>query len=130
MDKKKSNMYEETKTWNPAVGCLYDCIYCLPSFKQQLKRVSGNPLVTEGFLEYSEKIYNLQNSIGGCKYCYDFVPHYHPERIKKEKLPYKKRVFVFAHGDITFYNQQYVKYVLNFINNNAREGQIFGGVQL
>ena len=31
-------MYPETETWNPFVGCLYDCLYCEKSFKAQAKR--------------------------------------------------------------------------------------------
>ena len=31
-----SRMYDGAKTWNPAVGCLYDCVYCFPSFRRQL----------------------------------------------------------------------------------------------
>jgi len=37
-------MYPDTKTWNPFVGCNYDCVYCEKSFKRQFKRVGGGPM--------------------------------------------------------------------------------------
>lgn len=108
-------MYLNTKTWNPAVGCNYDCIYCEPSFKRQLKRVAGNPLVAQGVLEYSENMYNSTRIKGGCTFCKLFTPHYHPERLKRTNALSKSQIFVFAHGDISFYNKKYVIEVLKII---------------
>ena len=40
----KKNMYSDSKLqWNVHVGCEFDCIYCKPSFKAQMKR--QKPLV-------------------------------------------------------------------------------------
>jgi len=81
-----SNMYAETKTWNPFVGCNFDCIYCEKSFKRQLKRVAWNI---------------------GCPDCYKYTPHVHPER--RFKIPSAKNIFVCGTGDIYFCNPNYVR---------------------
>ena len=81
-----SGMYPDTKTWNPGVGCRYDCVYCEPSFQRQLKRVAGTI---------------------NCPDCYSYKPHYHPERLKK-KIPSSPIVFVCGMGDISFYEPCFV----------------------
>lgn len=81
----ESNMYPETKTWNPFVGCLFNCDYCELSFKRQLKRVSRNI---------------------GCHLCYTYEPHYHEERLRK--IPSKPNVFVAGTGDISFCDPNFV----------------------
>ena len=73
----KSNMYDETKTWNPFKGCLFDCVYCRPSFQQQAKR-----------------------QMHRCMDCYNYVPHYHPDRLNK--IPSKPNIFVCGNSDICF----------------------------
>ena len=79
------NMYPETKTWNPFVGCHFDCVYCEPSFKRQLKRVAG-------------KI--------ACINCFRYAPHYHPERLRR--IPSAEIVAVCLTGDIYFCRESYV----------------------
>ncbi len=81
-------MYPDTKTWNPFVGCRYDCVYCEKSFKQQLKRVAG---------------------ILNCPDCYSYKPHYHPERLKTSKIPSTPIVFVDGTGDIAFCESSYMR---------------------
>lgn len=88
-------MYEDTKTWGPAVGCNFDCIYCRPSFQRQLKRVAG---------------------ILNCPDCYNYKPHYHPERLKK--IPSSLIVFVYGTGDIYFYSRHFVRKTFNAIDNH------------
>ncbi|MEX0569103.1 MAG: hypothetical protein Q6363_008110 [Candidatus Njordarchaeota archaeon] len=73
-----TNMYPETKTWNPFVGCRFGCIYCRPSFQQQLKRWAKN----------------------NCELCYNYVPHTHPERLRR--IPSADIIFVCGDGDIAF----------------------------
>lgn len=85
-----SNMYEGAKTWNPAVGCLFDCIYCRPSFQAQMKRQKHN-----------------------CMQCYKYVPHKHPDRLNK--IPKSPIVFVCGDGDISFCEPQYVQYIINVV---------------
>jgi len=70
-------MYEKTKTWNPFKGCGFDCVYCEKSFKAQAKRQKHN-----------------------CIKCYNYEPHYHPERLKK--IPKADLVFCCGNGDISF----------------------------
>src|SRR3989339_1140300 len=94
----KSNMYKNVKTYNPAVGCNFECFYCKPSFQQQIKRVSG---------------------IIDCKRCYTFKPHEHPERL--DKIPSADTVFMFGTGDISFYRQKYVKQVINSVHEDLKK---------
>ncbi|MFX0211211.1 MAG: hypothetical protein ACFFDT_34845 [Candidatus Hodarchaeota archaeon] len=90
-----SNMYPKTKTWNTAVGCGYGCVYCIPSFQRQIKRVAG---------------------ILNCENCRSYIPHYHPERL--EKIPSAPIIFVFGTGDIYFYKPSYVRKTLSSIDNH------------
>ena len=89
-----SNMYRDTKTWNPAVGCNYDCVYCEKSFKRQIRRVAAHI---------------------GCQDCYDYKPHYHPERLKTSSIPSAETVFVFGQGDINFCDPEYVRRTFDVI---------------
>jgi hypothetical protein len=70
-------MYKNTKTWNPFKGCRFDCIYCENSFKRQAKRQKQN-----------------------CIKCYNYEPHFHPERLKK--IPKADLIFACGNGDIAF----------------------------
>ena len=78
----QQRMYEKTKTWNPAVGCDHDCIYCVPSFQRILKRQQ-------------------------CKDCKIFKPQYHPERLNRIPSGYQN-IFVFGNGDVSFYDIEFV----------------------
>jgi hypothetical protein len=61
------NMCEQSvASWNPFVGCRFDCVYCESSFKRQAKRRKKR-----------------------CLNCYGFKQHFHPERLGRS-LP--KRV--------------------------------------
>jgi len=84
-----SLMYENTYTFNPFVGCKHGCIYC-----------------------YARKIARRQKH--RCIDCYNFVPHEHPERLRK-KFPKGSQVFVCSMGDIVFAPFGYVKKILNTI---------------
>ncbi|MEM2738278.1 MAG: hypothetical protein QXK93_04770 [Candidatus Bathyarchaeia archaeon] len=92
MANKKSNMYTDTKTWNPFVGCLHNCIYCVPSFQQQVKR-------------WGKK---------HCHYCYTYYPHYHPDRLNK--IPSAENIFVCGDGDIAFCDTFYLDEVVQQIS--------------
>jgi len=78
-------MYPETETWNPFVGCRNSCVYCVPAFQRQLKRWAKN----------------------NCQGCYNYEPHYHPERL--ERIPSAKVIFVCGNGDIAYCRQSYVR---------------------
>jgi hypothetical protein len=75
--KLNTNMYGNAKTWNPFKGCRFGCSYCIPSFQLQAKRQLHN-----------------------CKPCYDYVPHFHPERLRQ--IPASAIVFVCGNGDLAF----------------------------
>lgn len=91
----ESNMYPETKTWNPFVGCRFDCVYCEKSFKRLLKRVA-------------ERI--------DCPFCGSYQPHYHEERLRK--IPSAPNVFVVGTGDISYCVDRFVKRIFQAIENH------------
>lgn len=93
-------MYAGTKTWNPFKGCDFDCVYCVPSFKAQAKRQKHN-----------------------CADCYEYTPHYHPERLTK--IPNPPTVFVCGNSDIKFCDTEFLKKIIEAIRNNKRKGQTF-----
>jgi len=107
-------MYPKTSTWNPFVGCNFDCSYCVPSFKRQLKRVGGNPLVRQGKLSSDAEM----GEKGGCSYCSLYIPHYHPERLKKSSIPNSPIVFVYGTGDISFCDPSFVRKTFKIIKEN------------
>lgn len=92
----KSKMYKDTKTWNPAVGCQYGCIYCRYSFQSVIAHF---------------------NKLSGrnCKGCQHYSPHEHPERLERIPTSYKN-IFMFGNGDITFYRKEFVIQALAAIN--------------
>ena len=92
---KKSNMYENTRTYNPFVGCGFGCVYCKPSFQRQLKRVAGRL---------------------GCSACARYWPHKHFERMGK--IPSAPTVFVVGTGDIRFSPTSYVWAIFGSIDNH------------
>ena len=91
------NMYPDTKTWNPFVGCRFNCIYCEKSFKRQLKRVAWNI---------------------GCQSCYEYEPHEHPTRLATAKIPSAPVVFVYGTGDIAFCAPPFVWKTFNVIDRH------------
>jgi len=72
-----SRMYENVKTWNPFVGCRFNCVYCKPSFQRQAKRRRK-----------------------WCELCYNYEPHFHPERL--DRVPNAEVIFACAYGDFVF----------------------------
>jgi len=89
---KKSDMYKfSIKQWNPFQGCKYDCVYCDKSFKAQAKRQKQN-----------------------CIKCYNYEPHYHPERLE-DRLPishYMEFIFTCASGDISFCSTEFLNKIV------------------
>ena len=61
------------KTWNPFVGCRFNCSYCWA--RRMAKRLK-------------------------CEKCRHFIPHFHPERLNK--IPKRGTIFVSDMGDISF----------------------------
>jgi len=85
-------MYPEAEgcTWNVCVGCRHNCLYCYYSFRRIYRRLKRR-----------------------CLKCYHFIPHFHPERLKRVPKP-KKDGFVFAcdMGDIAFAKPEWVKAII------------------
>ena len=94
---KKSKMYADTKTWNPFVGCKFDCTYCKKSFQVQLKRRG------------KEKDPD----------CYYYRPHEHPERL--QKIPSRENVFVVGTGDISFCHPEYTRKIIQRIKEQNKQ---------
>ena len=93
MNNRNSRMYDNTKTWNPSVGCCYNCIYCEPSFQAQLKRRKR-----------------------ACLDCYEYTPHTHKERLKR--IPSAEIVFVSGCGDISFCSPGYTRQIIDRIKEH------------
>jgi len=94
-----SKMYHEVKTWNPQVGCHYDCTYCRPSYKRLLHRVWA----CQGMK---------------CAGCRDFLPHEHPDRLESFPLKQYKLIWACAHGDITFGQPEFIRKVIEEANQH------------
>jgi hypothetical protein len=92
-------MYSDTQTWNPFKGCLFDCVYCRPSFQQQAKRQKHN-----------------------CTDCYNYVPHYHPERLNK--IPSAGTIFVCGNSDLSFCRPDFMHQIIDSVKrHNQRRPQ-------
>jgi hypothetical protein len=104
---EQGRMYPGVKTWNPFLGCEFDCSYCDPSFKKVLRWIANK---------------------NGCEDCHSYKPHYHPERLKPEKIPSEETVFVFGQGDIAFCDPSYVRKTFDVIrqkHSRVRKGYYF-----
>jgi hypothetical protein len=75
-------------TWNPFVGCEYDCVYC-----------------------YAPKIYKMFSK---CEKCQRFIPHFHKERLKQKFKP-GETWFVCSMGDISFASFEQFNQILEII---------------
>jgi DNA repair photolyase len=87
-----SNMYRQSvESWNPFVGCGYDCAYCESSFKRQMKRRKKQ-----------------------CLDCYDFKPHFHPERLNNSLPRTGGDNFIFCcdMGDVAFCEPEWMEQIL------------------
>jgi hypothetical protein len=94
-------MYAETKTWNPFLGCEYNCVYCKPSFQATIAR----------FTRLSGR---------DCDACLQYQPHEHPERLTR--IPSARIIFVFGDGDITFARPEFVGFTIQKIKECLLQG--------
>ena len=101
-------MYRDVKTWNPFVGCLFDCVYCEKSFKNPVKR-------------FGKK--------SGCTDCVDYKPHEHDERLSLKQinaLPKTKTIWPCGTGDIAFAKPAYIRKIIKlFRESNRSENEIY-----
>jgi len=93
----KGNMYKKRKiSWNPFVGCGFECCYC--AFRTKLMRRKQ-----------------------ACMRCYHYKPHIHPERLTHEyikKLPKTKGdefIWCCSSGDISFIQKKWMDRILEII---------------
>jgi hypothetical protein len=95
-------MYPQAKTWSPFKGCRFDCTYCEPTFKRQAKRQKHN-----------------------CVQCYDYLPHWHEERLKA--IPATEIVFVCGNADISFCEPAFTRRIVARIKqySERRPGKTF-----
>lgn len=93
--RNNNHMYDNTTTWNPFKGCLFDCTYCRPSFQQQAKRQKRR-----------------------CQQCYEYSPHYHKERLSS--IPSAEIVFVSGNGDISFCDAEFTRQIIDRIKSHNK----------
>jgi len=95
---QKSKMYQDAKTWNPAVGCNFACVYC--AFRAVVA-MAGEQI--------------------SCKDCIDYCPHEHPERLRK--IPSKDIIFAFGTGEISFYRKEFVEKAIDALIENLQRSK-------
>ena len=101
---KKRNMYKDARIWNVVVGCYFDCKYCKASFQAQMKRQM--PMIDKN------------GKKRGCQDCYDYIPHFHEERLTDEyikKLPLThgdEFIWCCSSSDIYFAKKEWIEKIL------------------
>jgi hypothetical protein len=93
-------MYDQARTWNPFVGCLFDCVYCRYSFQLQAKRQKQR-----------------------CSLCAEYEPHFHPERLKR--IPPAHIVFVCGYSDVRFALENSMHEIIKAVKQLGKPGQTF-----
>lgn len=93
---KNEKTHKPIPTWNPFVGCHFNCVYCEKSFKRQLKRQKRN-----------------------CMKCYNYEPHFHPERLKH--IPKGELVFACANGDISYASYPEIAQIFSAIQEKSKQ---------
>ena len=101
------NMYSDAIIWNVAKGCYFDCVYCRPSFQRQAKR--QKPTIDKNGRKR------------GCQQCYDYDPHFHPERLninfnnKRYDTSGDKFIWAISSGEIACMREEWVNQIINKI---------------
>jgi hypothetical protein len=95
-------MSKDTKSWNPFVGCKFDCKYCKDSY-QKLLRWNGR--------------------IRHCPKCVEYEPHTHPERL--DRLASDRVIFVLSNGDISFCDPIFVDEIVEVMRKDRRSNRVF-----
>jgi hypothetical protein len=95
-------MGKDTKSWNPFVGCQFDCIYCKDSYKK--------------LLIWNGRLIN-------CTSCVSYSPHEHPERL--DRMPSDKTIFVCSNGDVSFCDPDFMRRIIETMKNNNKENRTY-----
>jgi hypothetical protein len=98
----KLSLLKDTKSWNPFVGCKFDCKYCKDSY-QKLLRWNGR--------------------LRHCPKCVEYEPHTHPERL--DRLPSDRVIFVVSNGDISFCDGVFVDKIVDVMRKDKRRDRVF-----
>jgi hypothetical protein len=96
------NEYRDTKSWNPFVGCRYDCVYCKPSFQKLIAWLGG---------------------MHDCEGCRHYSPHTHPKRLNN--IPPNRAIFVCEDGDIAFADPKFMARVFQAMRADKKKGRIW-----
>ena len=99
---KTKNKIKDTKSWNPFVGCGFDCTYCEASYKRLLR---------------------WEGRLHRCPKCVEYEPHTHPERF--DRVPSEKVVFACSNGDISFCDPAFVDKIVGVIREDKKVGRVF-----
>jgi hypothetical protein len=91
------SMYRDTKSWNPFVGCNFDCTYCKPSF---------------------QKLIAWLGRMHHCVPCQNYAPHEHPERLSR--LYSDKTIFACEDGDISFADPAFMAKVFDVMRSDTK----------
>jgi hypothetical protein len=94
--------YKNTKSWNPFVGCRFECVYCKPSFQNLIAWIGR---------------------MRKCEQCKNYSPHEHPERLTR--IPKDRAIFVCEDSDISFANPRYMKSILQVMRTDNIEDRIW-----
>jgi len=101
MPKIPENMYQDAiSRWNVFKGCKFECSYCVPSFQRQAKR--------------QKPVIDKNGNKRGCQDCYDYKPHFHPERLNQTLPNTNGDQFIWAcsSGDIFFAKKEWMGKIL------------------
>jgi hypothetical protein len=93
---------KDTKSWNPFVGCEFDCSYCKANYK---KLVRWNGICLH------------------CPECQTYVPHYHPERLSR--MASDRVLWVVSNGDISFCDKEFTSKIVDVMRKDKRKERVF-----
>ena len=105
----ENHMYRDSvASLNAFKGCGFLCSYCSVSFQRQAKR--QKPTVDKNGKQR------------GCQQCYDFEPHFHPERLKGKTPATLEGQFIFypSSGDLAFAGYKTVQQLLFYARQNPQ----------
>jgi hypothetical protein len=97
----KQRLYKDTATWNPFVGCGYDCNYCKPSFQEN-------------------HYFVIQH-----RNCGLYRPHIHPERLDVNKIPHEKTIFVCGDSDVSFCKPEDFRRILEVMKQDKMRDRLW-----
>jgi hypothetical protein len=101
---KKGRMYEDTKTWNPFVGCKFDCVYCKPSFQKN-------------------HYFLMQHQ--NCGFENPYTPHEHKNQLDMKKIPNERTIFVCGDSDIAFAKPEYMAKIFEVMKRDTKKDRLW-----